>query len=560
MAELTQKQLVLQRLGILKSERASWFAHWQELTLYILPRNGRYFVQDRNRGQRRHNNIYDSTATVANRTLAAGLMGGLTSPARPWFRMSTPDTDLAKRADVKEWLSLLTTIVLDIFAKSNTYRALHTHYQELGCFGTSASVFGRSFKNVIHHYPVTAGEYALAQNWQGEVTTLYREFDKTVGEIVKEFGIGNVSNNVKALWDRGQLDKWITIVHAIEPRSDRDMRKRDAKNMPWKSVYYERGGEPDKTLRESGYKKFPGLCPRWDVAGGDIYGNSPGMEALGDVKQLQHQQLRKAQGIDYQTNPPLQIPSALKGKEMDRLPGGNTYYDGAGGPGGKISSMFDVALNLDHLRLDIEDVRTRIRSAFYADLFLMLQNDSQDVRKTATEVAELHEEKMLMLGPVLERLHNELLQPLIDNTIETIFEAGLMPPPPDDLRGQDLNVELTSILALAQRAVATNSIDRFVANLGQIAQFKPEVLDKFDQDEWADYYSDVLGVDPQLVVAADKVAMIRKQRAQQQAQAQQVAQAEQMASAGQKAAQIPTQGGSSNAANDIIGNLTGYGT
>jgi hypothetical protein len=87
-----------------------------------------------------------------------------------------------------------------------------------------------------------------------------------------------------------------------------------------------------------------------------------------------------------------------------------TFFDSAGGAGSKIESMFEVKLNLDHLLMDIQDVRTRIRASFYADMFLMLQSDV-DTRKTATEVAELHEEKMLMLGPVLERLHNELLNP-----------------------------------------------------------------------------------------------------------------------------------------------------
>ena len=164
------------------------------------------------------------------------------------------------------------------------------------------------------------------------------------------------------MFERGSLDQWITIVHAIEPREDRDPSKIDAANMAWKSVYYEIGGDQDKCLRESGYKKFQVLAPRWDVAGGDIYGNSPGMEALGDIKQLQQEQLRKSQGIDYMTNPPLQVPTSLKNRDVDRLPGGITFRDSAGG-GDKIESMFAVALDLSHLGADIQDVRGRIRGS-----------------------------------------------------------------------------------------------------------------------------------------------------------------------------------------------------
>jgi len=512
--EQTQKEQVIKRLGQLKSDRATWFAHWQEITAYLLPRNGRYFRQDHNKGWRRHNNIYDSTGTRALRTLSAGLMGGLTSPARPWFRLATSDQELMQSEPVRLWLAQCTRIMLDIFQQSNTYRALHSYYEELGAFGTSAGIVSDDFNNVIHHHPLTAGEYCIAQDWKGNVCTLYREFEKTVGEIVKEFGAENVSNTVKNLYDRGEIDSWIPIVHAVEPRADRDLSKCDAKNMAWKSVYYEIGGDPGKVLREGGYRSFPALVPRWAVAGGDIYGNSPGMEALGDIKQLQQEQLRKSQGIDYMTAPPLQVPSSLKNREIERLPGGITYYDANQNTQG-IKSMFEVRLDLNHLLADIQDVRQRINGAFYADMFLMLQSDV-DTSKTATEVAELHEEKMLMIGPVLERLHNELLSPLVDMTFQRMLAHKLVPTPPQELHGQNINVELVSMLAQAQRAIATNGVDRFVSNLGQIAQFKPEVLDKFDADAWADRYSDMLGVDPELVVGSDKVALIRQQRQKQQ--------------------------------------------
>lgn len=535
---LTERSLLLTRWGQLKSERSSWWAHWQEISSYVLPRNGRFFIQDRNKGMRRHNNIYDSTGTRSLRILAAGMMAGMTSPARPWFRLGTSDPDLAKSASVKQWMADVTRLMLTVFQKSNTYRALHTHYEELGAFGTATGLVLEDFDNVIHHYPLTTGEYAIATNWKGEVTTLYREFQKTVVELVGEFGIDNVSDTVKSMYNAGTLDQWVTIIHAIEPRIDRDPRKRDSKNMAWKSVYFELNGREGKPLRESGYKRFPALAARWGVSGGDVYGNSPGMEALGDIKQLQHEQLRKAEAIDYKTKPPLQVPTALKNREVEMLPGGITFYDAAQ-PQGGIRSMFDVNLDLSHLLNDIQDVRQRVREAFSADMFLMLANQT-DTRMTATEVAERHEEKMLMLGPTVERLHNELLNPLVEATFARLLEAGVLPAPPPELHGQALNVEYISMLAQAQRAIATNGVDRFVGNLGQIAAFAPGVLDKFDSDAWADRYADMLGIDPELVVADDKVALIRNQRAQQQEAAQKAAMANSAADTAQKLGNTPT--------------------
>lgn len=554
MSQQISRPDLLRRLGALKTERSSWIEHYKEISTYLLPRSGRYFVQDRNKGQRRHNNIYDSTGTRAHRILAAGMMSGMTSPARPWFRLATSDPDLMKFQPVKVWLSQVSDLIHTIFQKSNTYRMLHQVYEELGGFGSAASILMPNFKNVIHHYPLTVGEYCVAANWEGEVDTLYREFQKPIGAIVKEFGLENCSGTIQNLYSRGNLDAWVTLVHAIEPRADRDPKSLSQMDMAWRSAYFELGGNGDKFLRESGFKKFRALCPRWQVKGGDIYGESPAMEALGDIKQLQHEQYRKAQGIDYKTNPPIQVPGSMKNRDVERLPGGVNYVDMAG-PNNMIRTAFDVNLDLNHLLADIQDVRQRIESCFYADLFLMLANQS-DARMTATEVAERHEEKLLMLGPVLERLQNELLDPLIELAFDEVMDAGIAPPIPDELQGHEVNVQLVSILAQAQRAIGINSIDRFIGTVGNVAQAKPEVLDKIDGDKLIDIYADNLGVDPQIIKSDEDVATLRQQRQQAAQQAQQAAMMNQAADTAKNLAAAKTTEPS--ALTGVMDALTGY--
>jgi hypothetical protein len=541
------------RLQDLQSERASWISQWREISTYLLPRNGRYILQDRNRGDRKHNAIFDRTGGGALNTLAAGMMAGMTSPARPWLRFITRDRDLMKSQPVKVWLKQCAETVLLIFAKGNTYRALHQIYTEEGAFGTAATLALDDFESVMWHYPLTAGEYCIAQNWRGEVDTLYRELEKPVGSIVREFGIDNCSSTVKSLHQRGCLDTWIPIVHVIEPRAEREPGKGDAKNMPWASCYYEQGQNENKFLRESGYKEFPAFTPRWNVAGGDIYGNSPGMEVLGDIKGLQQQQLRKAQGIDQLTRPAIVMPSSLKNREVDGLPGGVTFMDGQA----QAHNLYDVRIDLNHLNMSIQDTRTLIREGFYADLFLMIAN--ADPKMTATEVAARQEEKMMMLGPVVERNADELLNPLVRTTFHRAMAAGLLPPPPPEMHGQAFDVEYISVLAQAQRAISTNSIDRFVAAMATVvAPVKPEVLDRFDADQWAEIYSDALGVDPELIVPAQTAALVRKQRAQAQAAAQQAQVNNMRADTAQKLANAPTNGGGSNALQDLTNQFSGY--
>ncbi len=551
----TDQDLLIRRWAELDTEFSSWLPHMKEISQYLLPRSGRFFTQDRNKGSKRHNNILDSTGTRCLRILSAGLMSGGSSPARPWFRLATPDPELMKVASVRQWLDDVTRLMLDVFQRSNAYRALHTVYEELGAFGTAACLVLDDFDDVLRLYPMTCGEYRLGAGHRGEINTFYRRFEIQVVNLVTEFGYENCSTTVQNAYTMGNLGAWVVVQHSIEPRTDRDPSKLDSKNLAWKSNYFEIGGDKSKFLRVSGFKSFRVLAPRWSLSGGDIYGGSPGQESLGDLKQLQHEQLRKAEGIDYMTKPPTQSPTSMKNRDINRLPGGNSFVD-MSGPNGGIKTVFDVNLRLDHLLGDIQDVRERVRGTYYTDLFLMAAGDPR-TGVTATEITERHEEKLLALGPVLERLHNELLDPLVTLTFERLADVGLLPPPPQELQKVKLNIEFISMLAQAQRAITTNSSDRFVNGLIAVAQGKPTVLDKFNEDAWADDYADSLGINPKLVNDDKRVADIRAERAKQQQAAQQAAMAESAAKTANTLGKTPT-GGDPNALTDITRQFQGY--
>ena len=553
-APLNKRDRVLRRKSALWLARASYDAHWKEIAEYQQPRLGRFSTSETNQGQKKHTSVIDNTAVRAANTLAAGLMSGISSPARPWFRLAIPDRELMESGPVKEWLHESALTLRRVFAVSNTYRALHMMYLELGLFGTSASVLAPNFERIIHHHPLTAGEYAIALGEDGMANTLMRELRITVGQVVERFGLENCSTRVKTAYQRHAYDDPVDLYHLVQPRHQRDRKagRVDGRNKRWESLYVEASAsEGDQCLEESGYDRFPVLCPRWIVIGTDAYGASPGMEALGDAKQLHHQQLRKGQAIDYQVNPPLTVPERYKGQAMNRLPGGVMYVESTGNTQ-PIRSAWDVNLRLDHLLEDIMDVRERIRSAYYVDLFLMLANDTRS-NVTATEIAMRHEEKLLMLGPVLERLHNELHEPLIDITFDRCMDTGILPPVPPELEGMHIDVEFISVLAQAQRAVATQGMDRMIGVVGQIATLKPDVLDKFDFDQAIDDYAEAYGINPELVIPDDQVAAVRQQRAQQQQAAMAASMVPPAVDAAATASSIDM-----NNLRDVMGGLQGY--
>lgn len=516
------KQQLNKQLSQLKAERLSFEPHWRELSDFTRPRSTRFTASEVNRGDRRNSKIIDPAAVMAARTLSSGMMSGITSPARPWFRLATPDRDLMDYGPVKLWLETVEQRMNEVFNRSNLYQSLPLMYEDLGTFATGAMAVVADPQRVIRTVPFPTGSFYIANGADLSVDTAVREFSMTVRQVITEFGMDAVSDTVKSQWNSGQYGQWVNVVHAVYPNLDRQTGKLEAKHKAYKSVYYEANSTDDKLLRESGYDEFPIMAPRWEVNGEDVYGSScPGMVALGSVKALQLLQRRKAQMIDKITNPPLQAPASIKSQRISTIPGGINYLPMAD-VNNQIKPLFQIPANgTNGLLEDIQDTRQIIDHAYFVDLFRMMQ--TVNTRSMPVEaVAEMREEKLLMLGPVLQRLDSELLDKLINRTFSVMAENNLLPVPPDEMQGMQLKVEYISVMAQAQKAIGVSSIERFIGFTSGIGQFSPDALDKINVDETIDAYAASIGVPPSVVATNEQVAQIREQRAQQQAMAQQM--------------------------------------
>lgn len=533
--------------GQLSTERSTFLSHWNDLGRFILPRRPRFFTTDGDRGNRRNNSIVDSTAGLAARTLRSGMMSGITSPARPWFRLSTANADLDEKDDVKEWLYDVTTRMSDIFLRSNVYNALPTVYGDMSIFGTAAVLIEEDYEQVIRAYPFAIGSYYLITDQRGKVNGFMRDFRMTVRQIVEKFGMTNGSNTivwdnisplVRDQWNNGNTEQWMEMSHAILPNPDWDPRRHASKFKKYRSCYWERGTTAnqmnisesyDKLLSDRGYDSFRVLAPRWEVTGEDIYGTyCPGMEALGDIMQLQMMERRGMQALEKSINPPMVGPSSLRTQKSSILPGDITYLDVREGTQ-SFAPAYQISPNFDQLEKKEIQIRQRISKAMFEDLFLMLsESDRREI--TAREIDERHEEKLLALGPVLEQLNQDLLDPLVEITFETMVKQGLVPPAPPELHGVPLRVIYTSIMAQAQKLLGIAGLERFSGFVGNVRTTTedPAVLDKVDMDTLIDKYGEMTGIPPGIVRDQDKVDAIRQQRQQQQqaqAQAEQAAQA-----------------------------------
>lgn len=549
------RQMYDKKHSALKAERIHWEGDWKIIQENFMPFRGRFFMSEANRSQKtRINSSINNRGIMAVRTMRSGLMAGVTSPARPWFRLATPDPDLMKYRAVKEYLEIVEKLMRDIFSQSNLYQVLPITYGELGTFGTGCMMVMPNFNDVVRFFPITIGQYALATNEDGNVDTMYREFKLTSKQAMERFKGKGLSQTIKNAYDAGNYTTMYEFCHAIEPNPNAKANAIAGYDMPYRSVYFERGSSAanlTELSRESGFGSFNVMAPRWETTGEDVYGYGCGYFALGDNKQLQVQEKRKGQAIDKMVTPPLKAPGTMKTSPIVGIPGGVTYYDPIGGSGQDgISPLYEVRPAIQELGIDMQRVEERISRAFYEDLFLMLsQSDRRQI--TATEIDERIEEKLLMLGPAMESMHNELLNPLIANTYAQMVKADILPPPPDEIAGKPLKVEYISTMAQAQKMVGIGAIERFIGFVGNVSAFYPEARHKLDAINAVDSVGEMLGVPQKIIRPDEDVDGILKQ----EAQAQQAQQAMQTGMAGAQAAEMLSKAQTSKG--NLLETLTG---
>jgi hypothetical protein len=505
-----------------KRMSGGWFQDWRELASFILPKRYRWLMSgvtaQTYRGASLNRNIIDSTGTLAARTLANGMFAGTTNPTRPWMKLKVENFDEDK--EVAVWLSECEKRMYRVFQESNFYQAMATMFMDLVVFATAPVIIYEDFHDVINCFNPCCGEYMIELDSRLRPNIFAREFMMTHAQMVDQFGLDKVSDDVKLGTDNktpgasssSLQDK--LICHLIEPNKGYNVLPERFK---FREVYWDMGSSSDKILSVKGFYDWPLMCPRWDVTGNDPYGTGTAFDAIGDIKQLQHETRRKAQAIDKMVDPPMRADVQLKNNPAALIPGGVTYVSGLGTGRVGIEPIYTVMPPIGEMKQDIQEIQQRVKITFHNDLFTGI-TDLQTVR-TATEIDARREEKLILLGPVLERITGqEGLGAAIDRVWGIMWRGRLLPPPPRQLGSViDVQVDYISMLTLAQKGLATASIEKIWGFVGNLAAAVPQILDKMDADDTVDEYGDALGVSPRIIVSTDDANKTRQARQQQAA-------------------------------------------
>lgn len=520
---LFDRKIIERRFNELKQEFNNWKGTFQEIQSYIDPSLGFFEGNQPNKGDKlNHKILLDDTASKSLGVLAAGFQSGLTPQSRQWFKLQTPDPDLNQIESVKDWMNIVTERMMMVFSKSNIYNVLHSMYLENGAFAVAAALIEEDRNDVIRGRDFTAGEFFLGTGPDRRVNTFARVIQMTALQMVEMFGEDNVREDIKTAYNNNQnTESWFQVCHIIEPNDKRIPNRKDFNNMAFRSVYWDPADKSQQVLRLSGYRTFPVITMRWKTTGPHVYSrSSPGWKALGNSKTLQKMNEKQLKALDKHVDPPLQAHSSVRTNGgVNALPNGVTYYDSST-PDAGLRPAYEVQYPFQ-VDQSIARKQNEVKETFYNHLFLTVI-DQQPGDRTAYETAKLWEEKLTQLGPVVESTESETLDLLIDRVFDIMQSMGLFPEPPQELQGLDLNVEYTSMLAMAQKAAEATSIQQVAQFIGIIAQYDPSALDKGNWDEMIDRYGEIVGLPPKIIRSDQEVAGIRKNRAQQQLQQQQM--------------------------------------
>lgn len=517
-----KKQIVAQMM----TARSQFEPTWKLLSRYINPMRGRFDEEDKSSdGKRRDYYLLEPYPMEACQKCGAGLHAGLTSPSRPWFSLGLQDDELAEYHTVKLWLEECKDIMMGIYAKSNIYNMLMNIDAELSQFGIASALLLEDYDHAIWARPYTCGEFAGDVDARGRVSHFARRFKLTAWQMVQEFGFDVCSEQVKNAYKANNMTAYFPVTMLIEQNLKYDPGRLAIGNFPWRSYYFE-DGSSDRFLKVAGYHERPFIMPRWTTVANGIYGSGPGHNALGNCMQLQKLEKLNMRLLETRADPAMLVPASV-GK-VDRLPGKQTIVpDNAVN---LIRPVYQTTGSREDAMQTIQLKQQQIAATFYNDLFVMLSSQDNP-QMTAREVAERHEEKLLMLSPVLEQLHNEVLIPLTKRTFEIALRNGLFPPVPEELQGQEenLKVEFISLLAQAQRMVESPALEKTLALAGNLAGIAPEIVDNIDMDAVIRQHAVINGAPEKMMRGEDEVKKLREQRAQAQAQQQQMEQAAAMA-------------------------------
>lgn len=496
----------------LTGQNGNWRSYWQDLADFCLPRKA-WITSLKITGERlKFNFLYDSTAIQGLQTMAAGFHTNLTNPSTEWFGFQARNPKLMSKNANRMWFKDVEEDMYSILSSggSNFDTAAQEFYTDSGCFGTAVLFTQEDPKEKVRYKSIPIEQVNLEEDANGRVIAIYINFKLTAVQAFMLWGEDAGSELMKSLKDKPFTE--YDFVHYVGPRYRRDIAMLDNLNMPFESVWI--NVKEEHNIKESGFQEFPFSVVRFWKDNTEVFGYSPAMNALADVKLMNGCKRTTMRRAMKETDPPISVPSKGFMLPLNFNPTAANYRD----PKVANDAIQPLIWN-SNFQISKEfqaEVKEAIENNFYVSLFRTLSDVNKNM--TVPEVQRRIAESMGLLGPALGRYIHEGWNPLLMRTFMIRCRAGALPPPPADLQGQDLDVIYLSPLAVAQRMAKLTSIGNFLQFVGSLAQFIPSVRYKIDEDKTVDEVAKVMSITPRILRDERAVNKMKEEEQKQQAQ------------------------------------------
>ena len=460
---------IIRKTDALKTERINFEKMWQEVSELVLPRKADFTVHH-SAGAGRGRKLFETTAVNAAEMLAAGVHGLMTNPSGKWFSLSVPEHK--NTSETAEWLVRAEQVLADEMARPGAGFATNIHevYLDLAVLGTAGLYVGwNEEQDGLLFQSRFLGELFLEENAVGQVDRIYRVFKMSLEKIIQTWGKTAVSEKLSTAFENdGQAEREYEVIHAVFPNEFYE--KQSAFQKPVRSVYILK--EEKQVLFSGGFEEMPLFITRWSKACTEVYGRSPALSVLPDIKMLQEMMKETIIAAQLANRPPLLVRDDDQFSPAATVPGGIIRYTGEAPKTFVSGANSGIGLEI------MNEIRKRIKTAFYNDQLMSVEN----VQMTATEVMQRTEEKMRLLGPVFGRLQTELLGPMMTRVFGLLVRHGKLILPPE-LSYEEIRVDYVSPLSLAQKHLQAKAVMQTLELAGGLLQFQPEAASVFDVPE-----------------------------------------------------------------------------
>ena len=525
--------------------RGNWETFWQDVAERCFTDQADFNVT-RSPGTRRNQRVFDTTTAMAVNRSASAITGLITPKSERWHTLTSDNEDLNKSTAVKRYFEEVQKILFahryaaaSGFSTSN-YQAIRS----LMGFGTGQMTVNehKSGKGIVYQ-PLFLGDMFYGVNNYGVVDTAMREFEFTKGQAMQQWGEDALPRKIKE--DKG--DTKFTFCHIVHPNEDYDERSLNPANREFMSAYFFKD-DMEQPLEQGGYYTFPYPVCREITSPNEVYGRSPAMQILPEIKGLNEMRKTNIMAGQMAVTPPLLAPSSGQGvgvlgagpMAINFKPGGVTH-GGVNAQGQQMIQPMNTGSRPDLGQQMIEESRRVVNDSFYLNLFQILVETPQ---MTATEVLARTQEKGILLAPTADRLEQEYLGPMIERELDILTRQGVMPPLPGELidAGGEYSIKYQSPITRAQRASQTMGMQETFNMTMNASAVDPSVLDRVNIDELITQIADNNGTPATVLRSDDEVEDLRKGRQQQEQQQQLIEQAPAMAGAAKDLAQAQAMG------------------